>query len=88
MWVGSAALSVVPFPPRVRLLSWLCGRQAPFVAAVEPHVSPERLSEEGNQWVKRMLKMPRAMVTGGVDDTAALADGTFSDEVHARVQAP
>lgn len=35
----------------------------------------------GNQWVPRMIRVPAAQASGSVDDPAALAAGTFSDEV-------
>ena len=42
---------------------------------------PPPVAPGGNQWVKRLLKMPESMVTGTIDDDLALAMGTFSDEV-------
>ncbi len=47
-----------------------------------PGVLTESATKEGNRWIKRMLQMPKQFVTGTVDDIAALADGTFSDEVN------
>jgi mannosyl-oligosaccharide alpha-1,2-mannosidase len=35
----------------------------------------------GNQWVPRTMRMPLESASGGVTDAAALAAGTFSDEV-------
>ena len=48
--------------------------------ASTPNIPPP-IQPGGNQWVRQMLKMPADMVTGTADDAAALAAGTFSDEV-------
>ncbi len=50
-------------------------------ASKEYVAAPPALAPGGNQWLKTMLKMPVDMVTGTVKDLAALANGTFSDEV-------
>ncbi len=40
-------------------------------------------SDGGNQWVKRMIRVPQVAASGSTSDPAALAAGTFSDEVTA-----
>ena len=40
-------------------------------------------SSGGNAWVPRMIRVPLAEASGRTDDPAALAAGTFSDEVTA-----
>ncbi len=69
-------------PPQIGDLTSLSAAQRD---AVVPPVGPDSgaavSNEGGNRWVRRMFKMPADMVTGSSVDTAALADGTFSDEV-------
>ena len=38
-------------------------------------------SAGGNQWVPRMIRVPAEQASGSVEDKAALAAGTFSDDV-------
>jgi mannosyl-oligosaccharide alpha-1,2-mannosidase len=38
-------------------------------------------SDGGNQWVRRMIRAPLSAASGSTSDPAALAAGTFSDEV-------
>lgn len=45
------------------------------------------VSKGGNQWVTNMVRVPLAQASGDVADKAALAAGTFSDEVTAEQMA-
>ena len=69
--MNGVMLVLVLVLPRIALV-------VPFQKGVRGAAS---VPEGGNRWVKHMLKMPKSMVTGTVDDDAALADGTFSDDV-------